>query len=345
MIDQPKAGAVVAASASREGRILARSILGTADSQRIAGDLDSFCAAHLGLRAEEVFFCELSVGAAFGLWLRDGRRVLLKAHPADPADRTLRFLDAVYRVQSHLFARGFPCPEPITGPLPFGRGFATVEAFVGDGESVGAHEPGVRREMARALAQSIELSAEVPNVEALSQGWTWPEDRLWPEPHNALFDFGATAAGAEWIDAFARRAKQRKPRSADRLVVGHADWSVKHFRFEEGKIRVVYDWDSLRLDKEVIIVGTAAATFPATWYLEVSSRAPSPDEMRSFVEEYEAARGEPFSGKERKATFAAAVYVMAYCARCEHAVDTVGEDLPGSFREALQRYGREYIGV
>ncbi len=46
---------------------------------------------------------------------------------------------------------------------------------------------------------------------------------------------------------------------------------------------------SLRVDKEAVIVGTAAVTFSTTWYLEVP-RAPPPEEMRSFVEEYEAAR-------------------------------------------------------
>ncbi len=86
---------------------------------------------------------------------------------------------------------------------------------------------------------------------------------------------------------------------ASRVVVGHADWSVKHFRFRGGEIWVVYDWDSLRLDRETMILGTAAATFPGTWNLHVPSRAPSPEEMRAFVEEYEAARDEPFSGQER----------------------------------------------
>ena len=88
-------------------------------------------------------------------------------------------------------------------------------------------------------------------------------------------------------------------------------------------------------------MGAAAATFPDTWYLEVRSRVSSPDETRSFVEEYEAARDEPFSAQERQATFAAAIYVMANSARCEHAIDTEGNDLRGSFRGALARHWQE----
>ncbi len=336
-----ESGAIAAASASREGRVLAHSILGTVDPEQIIGTLDAFCAARLGSKVEEALFCELSVGATFGLRLGNGRRVMLKAHQPD---RTAYFLEAVCRVQRHLYERGFPCPEPIAGPLPLGRGFATVEAFVDDGERMDAHETRVRCEMARTLARLIELAAEVSNVRRLAQGWTsWRVDALWPTPHNALFDFEATAQDAGWIDEIAARARETVDNSAGRVVVGHSDWSVKHFRFDDGEVRVIYDWDSLRLDKETVIVGTAAATFAATWYLEVSSRAPSPDEMRCFIHEYEVARGRPFSIRERQAVAGAATYVMAYSARCEHAVDTEGRDTRGSFREALSSYGDDYM--
>ncbi len=164
MIDRPEGGAIAASFASREGRLLARSILGTADEAPIVGDLDSFCTARLGSGVKDAFFCELSVGAAFGLRLYDYRRVLLKVHPPD---RASPFLKAVFRVQHHLYARGFACPEPICGPLPFARGLATVEAFVDEGKFADAHEPEIRREMARALARVIDLSGEVPDVEGL----------------------------------------------------------------------------------------------------------------------------------------------------------------------------------
>jgi hypothetical protein len=338
----PKVGAIAEISASREGSILARSILGTDDPRRISENLDAFCVAGLGSAIEETFFCELSVGAAFGLRLRDGRRIMLKAHPPD---RTPRFLDAVYQVQRRLYERGFPCPAPITDPLPFGHGFATVEAFVDEGEFADAHRPVIRCEIARTLARMIELAATVPDVRALSQAWKLPPDRgLWPVPHNALFDFEATAAGAEWIDEIASKAKRVLDNSPGRMVAGHADWSVKHFRFKDGKVSVIYDWDSLRLDKEQNLVGHTATHFPYTEYFDVPRRA-SPEEARLFVEEYEIARGTPFSEQERIAVSAAAAYGLAYTARCEHAIDPEGKDLHGSFREALSSYGEEYFRV
>ena len=340
MADPSRAGAIPASFASREGEILAASLLETTDTRRVVEALDAFCATCLGSPVEKAFLCELSVGAAFGLRLRDGGRVLLKVHPPGQA---LRFLRAVYLVQRDLFARGFPCPEPITGPRPFGHGLATVEAFVDDGEFADAHQREVRREMARTLARMIGLTAAISDVRALSQTWKLPPERgLWPVPHNALFDFEATAAGARWIDEIASKAKLTLDTSPGKMVVGHSDWSANQMRFEDGKVSVIYDWDSLRLDRETNLVGHTATHFPYTEHFDVPRRA-SPAEARLFVEEYETARGAPFSEQEHVAVSAAATYGLAYTARCEHAIDPAGKDLRGSFREALSSFGEEYL--
>ena len=334
----------------RSDPALARSVLGTDDPRRIADALGSFCASRLGSSVRRVLFCEISVGAAFGLLLGDGRRVFLKAHP--PA-RGPNFLRAVHRPQGHLARRGFPCPGPVVGPEPFLSGHATVDEYADAGSYRDAHDPAIRREMARALARQVELCSGLPGVGALAEGgMRWPEGpqgALWPEPHNVLFDFEATAQGAGWIDRIALAARRARPEGAGEIVVGHRDWSAKHFRFEDRggapRLRVVYDWDALSADREPIIVGFAAATFTATWYLKVRSRAPSPWEAERFVSEYEGARGEPFSGPERSAAFCTAVYMMAYVARCEHAVDPAGEDLRASFRRALCARPDGYLGL
>ena len=106
------------------------SILGTADPKEVNHRLDAFCKEHLGAEVEEVLFFRLGTGAAFGLILGSGRRVFLKAHP--PV-RNAEYLRAVRRVQTHLYRQGFPCPNSILGPLPFGVGLATVDEFVDGG--------------------------------------------------------------------------------------------------------------------------------------------------------------------------------------------------------------------
>jgi hypothetical protein len=316
------------------------SILGTDDPGEVTRRLNVFCETCLGSGMAEVLFCELSVGASFGLRLGDGRRVFLKAHPPD---RPHQFLRAVRRVQRHLFKQGFPAPRPLVDPAPFGPGLATVDEFVDEGEHEDAHDPNIRRTMARTLAWLIDLTGEVPDVRGLDRGWCWPKKgKLWPEPHNALFDFEATAAGAEWIDEVAEEAKRIIDDFDDEVVVGHTDWSVDQMRFKGGEVSVVYDWDSLRFEKEIVVVGHGASHFSATWHLDMPN-PPSPKETWLFVEDYEGARGKPFSEQEREAIAAAAIYGIAYTARCEHAVDPEDKDLQDSFREALRTHAEAYF--
>jgi hypothetical protein len=317
-----------------------RSILGAADPVEVRRYLDAFCQERLGSRVEEILSFNLSVGATFGLLLENGRRVFLKAHPPE---RPEEYLWAVHRVQAHLYSRGFPAPRPLAGPAPFGIGLATVDEFVDAGEPPDGHDPQVRKLAARTLALQIALAGEVEDLRGLEQGWPWPAaGELWPPPHNALFDFDATSKGAAWIDDTAARAREVVDGFDGRIVVGHTDWSVDHLRVADGEIRIVYDWDSLRPEKEVVVVGIAASNFTSTWRLGVPN-PPSPEETWLFVEDYEGARGEPFSGAEREALAAAAIYAVAYIARCEHAIDPEGGELQGSFREALPRHADAYL--
>lgn len=320
--------------------LLSRSILGTADPEEVRRNLDNFCKKHLNSEVEEVLLFGLSTGAAFGLLLDSGRHVFLKAHPPE---RPSEYLEAVHRVQDHLNRRGFPCPKPVLGPAPFGISRATVDEFVSEGDIPDGHGPEVRRALAETLFRQIDLSREVPDIRGLEKGWPWPgKGELWPPPHNALFDFKATTGGAEWIDAAAARAKTIVDDFDGPVVIGHTDWSADQIRTKNGKVSAVYDWDSLRPEKEVVVVGIAASNFTATWSLDVPN-PPSPEETRLFVEDYEAARGERFSKAEREAVAAAAIYAIAYIARCKHAVDIKGRELRGSFREALPHHIKTYL--
>jgi hypothetical protein len=166
---------------------------------------------------------------------------------------------------------------------------------------------------------------------------------LWPTPHSRIFDFEATAVKSAWIDSYAARAKRQiLDNNTGVDVIGHTDWSVKHFRFVGEKVGVIYDWDSLALDKEPIIVGDAARGFTMTWHLEVPL-APTPDEARAFVTEYEAARGTPFSKVERTLLSAAATYAIAYSARCENCLFDDSEYPLGSYRELLAHHGETFL--
>ena len=310
-------------------RLSAEGVLGTTDPAEVSRRIGEFCRDVLAEDVEAIFFFELSVGAALGVRLRDERRVMVKVYsPERPAD----FVQAVFRVQEFLSRQGFPCPRPLAAPASFGAGLATAEEFVDDGDQADAHDARIRRTLSNCLAELIRLTEPFRAEIALGRGFSILRHPVWPKPHSPIFDFERTALGAEWIDEFARRAREVLMDDRSPLVVGHSDWSVKHFRFVGNRVRVVYDWDSLMREREAFLVGTAAAHFtsvPPDW------RPPEQREAAAFVDEYERARATPFSAAERRAVQAAYVYGTAYTARCQHALDPDERD-GGGFREALR---------
>jgi hypothetical protein len=120
--------------------------------------------------------------------------------------------------------------------------------------------------------------------------------------------------------------------------VGHDDCSAKNMRMGPAGIAVLYDWDSVFLDREAFIVGSAPAHFPVTWELNVPE-TPAIGEVAAFVREYEQARGAAFTPAELAEVEAGATYAWAYKARCEHAIDPEGMRWQGSSREDLKRNG------
>ena len=316
-----------------------RAVLGTDDPTEIERLVSAI--SRRALRAEIVacVFYEGGVGCVFGLELADGRRAVVKVHPAGVSQPRLR---AVVDVQRHLADAGFPCPTPLADPVEVGPSWATFEELVPRESHRNGHEPVVRRAMASTLWSLVDTARRFAAERDLGRGLLRgvPPEQLWPEPHDARFDFERTARGAEWIDAMAQRARERLAEAAGEVVVGHSDWSVKNFAFSGDQVAAVYDWDSLAVDFEPVFVGQAVPAFPATWYIETAV-APTPEEAAAFVREYESARGRSFTAAEMELVRAAADYAMAYSARCAHSDDPEGAFAgPGTTRDLLARHGR-----
>jgi hypothetical protein len=300
-----------------------RSIFGTDDPRAIWAQVLEACPD-----AVECFAFEVSVGARFGLRLRDGSRIALKVHVGREGPDYLR---AIQGVQEYLWARGFPCPKPLGV-----RERVTLEEWRDGGVYRDAHEPEVRRVIAAQLVELFRLTDELQPPAGLEPYFAPPNAPLWPVPHNVLFDFDATAQGAEWIDEIAAAAKPLRDARVGRLVIGHGDWTVKHFRFDGLRPIVIYDWDSLNTDFETVFVGASAATFTYTEHLPVSVW-PTLEEAQAFFDDYEQIRAKPFAPDEHAAARAAAVYSRAYSARCTHAV---GKD---ATRMQLREYAKAFL--
>jgi hypothetical protein len=280
-------------------------VLGTLDADEIRAQVRDLEPA-----TAEILQFRCSVGATFGLRLRGGSHVALKVHRLF---RDVTYLREVQQVQAALVEAAFPAPRPIRAELG-----VTVEDWVDAGVFRDAHDGSVREAMASVLFRLIELASASdarPRRTSLR-----PDGALWPKPHNALFDFEATAAGGEWIDEIGTRASAVE--RSGREVVGHLDWAAKHVRFDEQlRPTAVYDWDSLSTDLEPVVAGQAAASFTYTEELDRPvARWPAPDESLAFLADYERARGASFDPAERRTAGAACVYLLAYAARCHHAV-------------------------
>lgn len=318
-------------------------IFRTPNPYEVSRHLYAFCKAEFGHVPEQVIFFAASQGVVFGLRLYDGRRVVVKVHPPHQSPA---FLAQMGQVQHYLAERGYPCPRPLQGPRPLVAGYATVEELIDEGEYKDAHYPVVRQAMATAFARLFQLTSE-PGIVSMLQPALFdhrlPPDVLWPRPHNAIFDFEATAAGAEWIDELARSARKTIETDQSKLVLGHVDFSVKQMRLVGNSIRIIYDWDSLLLNKETVLVGKTAINFPYSEQPGIAN-LPTQQEALAFVAEYEAARARPFTIEERKVIAAGATLELAYGARCEHSLYPQEQVYPAdSHRSLLATYDADFL--
>jgi aminoglycoside phosphotransferase (APT) family kinase protein len=146
---------------------------------------------------------------------------------------------------------------------------------------------------------------------------------LYGDPHSPLFDFDSTGDGAEWIDDLARQASMIRQKDTSTPVIAHTDWSARNVRVDEHRLLAVYDWDSLALVTEGTALGQAAMTWSVT--ADPGGTAfPDLHSVLGYIGDYEEARGAPLSTGQRRAAQAAAAYVLAYTARCEHSLAVRG---------------------
>ncbi|GHO89253.1 hypothetical protein [Dictyobacter formicarum] len=322
-----------------------KQIFQTAEPQLVVEQINTFCERELGSCIASAIFYEVSIGVVCGLQLQDGRKIVLKLLGPEESIERLR---GVVRVQRYLLEQGYPCTHPIREPLPLVNGIAMIEEFDDLGEYHDAHQPLWRQKMAELLAWQLRLLRQpeerLPDINLKLFDKRLPPGVLWGKPHSNIFDFEATTRGAEWIDALAWRARETLDNGAGELMLGHFDWSTKHIRYLGEQAHVIYDWDSLQLDKEPVLVGHAAMTFTYIPFMPGVADSPTREEMLAFIADYETARGRPFNPDERRTLAAAMTTSMAYGARCEHSLAPDEHEYPaGSRRAILAQYQGNFL--
>jgi hypothetical protein len=270
--------------------------------------LVAWCERWLGAKPTRMLFEIAHLSVVIGLRLADGREVVVKARP--PADR----IQGCVHVQRHLWAAGFPCPEPLAGPTAMGELTATAEACVPGGMALAAG-PDSPRLFAEALAELIRLAPPVAMVPMLAPppAWIWwdhDQPGTWPLPDDRDTDLNAYPEPA-WLDDVGRRVRCRLAQYQAPPVVGHADWEAPNLRWLDRRLHVVHDWDSIVSCREATIVGVATAVFPGFGGPGTATL----EDTAAFLLAYEQARGHRWSPEEREVCWAAGLWISAYNAK------------------------------
>ena len=339
------------------GDALAISIFGTANIHEISTLLNSYCQQTFSSEILSCTFAYLSVGATFVVQLHDLQPIVLKAYSSQ--QQTLSTLHASLQVQQAMAEAGFPCPQVIQFPQQIEETIITAQTYCDDNHTFSKSSPEgsssvgrqrshpdniatICRTMAQYLAQLIQQSKP-----CLDQDFPiWMESSrpaLWPQPHNVLFDFEKTAAGAEWIDEIAQPAKQILRTATGPLVIGHSDWSLQNMSFSRSKLMCVYDWDSLRIGLEPCFVGGAARIYRHDWRIGPPKPPISVAEVYDFIRNYETARRQPFTDREHRILGAAVVYAAAYGMRCAHAVHSSKNAHYQNARYQLRQFANTFL--
>ena len=286
-------------------------LVGARSNEEVARWVDELTEAELGVQASGALFAKKSVAAVFAIVLESGEPAILKLF-----NRSFKYseLVAIHGCLAVAGAHGFPVPRQRSKIFDAGDG--VFGAFYGylDGAHRDAHEPPVRRELARSLAELNGLLAPLDTTDLpLAPG---QHESLWP-PAQRIWELSELSdEDTRFIDAHASAAQLVLKKSKLPRLATHLDWGAKNIRFRDDTVCAVYDSDSLHAASEAECVGRAAAQFTAQWDIP-ALLTPTAEEARAFVEEYQSARGRKFSRAERAVAAAAARYLVAQVARLE----------------------------
>lgn len=289
-------------------------VIGSDNPQKIEILINHAVKINLESTVNKVIFIQSSIGVVFGLCLSNGENVVLKVY-SEKISKS--YLDKMNEFQNIFYQESFPVPKTLSNIVPFGGTFAGFYSLI-EGNIEDAHQPVIRCELAKYLALFSEIvdKYQLPPVENFFQQAMGR--RLWPIPHNILFNLEKSSKGAGWIAKKAIKAKRILKAFRLQKKLAHTDWGTKNSIFQHKKLVGVFDWDSLGAMSEPEMVGRAAAQFTADWESGFKI-TPSPEEGRDFVEIYQEYRKRKFTKEEYQVVSASADLLIATIARFEHA--------------------------
>jgi len=212
----------------------------------------------------------------------------------------------------------FVCPSVLKQARNYSGMAISIESYLDKGTRANGHLELDRRLMASSLADLVHLGVNYPEMESIPTNNLFRDPgSVWPKPHNVLFNFDQSKKGAGWIDQVGEKYLPFLEASHERLVIGHLDWGAKHCRIDNDRISAIYDWDSVARVPEERVLGSAAASFTTSWYVEGRNR-PMISEVMAFISDYL----NPSKTTEIDVELLSGMiyYAAGYGARCEHAI-------------------------
>jgi hypothetical protein len=242
-------------------RVLEGHLLASTESEEIALKIEAFVSDELGPIADALFY-KTSVGVVVGFRMASGIDVVVKIIKWGV---TKERLAQIHKVQNYLAERGLPAPLPLVGPEKIENGFGVIEELK-MGDEANGFDDDVRRSIAFGLQRFVEAAQPLVGDAKVGTPLVLLNDyeTLWPEAHDLSFDFQVTTEGAEWIDEYGADARRTLAEATGEAAIGHFDWRVQNLAFRDSDIVAIYDWDSVGVAPEAVIVGCAAASFSST---------------------------------------------------------------------------------
>jgi hypothetical protein len=301
--------------------------------------LADWCDCYLGARPTGVLFRSGHLSQVVAAELADGRRVAVKARPADPR------IAGCVAVQAHLAHAGFPCPAPLTAPTRAGGLTVTAEILVPGGSQLPPEDGAAP--FAALLARLISSAPAPAAVPVLTPsppwtGWDHPGARLWPDRDDRGRDLNSIP-GPAWIDDAARRVRERLSACAAPVRIGHGDWESQNIRWSGGQPLAVHDWDSVIAQPEPAIVGLAAAVWPAAG---APGEAATVAQSAQFIASYQRAADRQWAEGEAQDAWAAGLWVRLFNAK-KDAADGGGpqlDRLAGEIGDRLALAALDHVG-
>src|SRR6478609_1475014 len=326
---QPLAEILAREFRDRVYRTELETLVGNRGFHEVEGWVSELTHAQLGVSLSGALFAKMSVGAVFGVVLESGEPAVLKLFNKSLGHSEL---SAMHHCLAVAAGHGFPVARQRSEVFEADSGvFGAFFSYL-DGAHRNPHEPQVRREVARSLAELNALR------EPLGTSGLPPspgrQATLWPAPQHTWEMREIDDEDGRFIAAHGRAAQVALQKSKPPLVATHLDWGAKNIRFRDDAVCAVYDSDSVHAAAEAECVGRAAAQFTAQWEVP-AMLTPTADEAQAFVEEYQTARGRKFSRAERALSAAAARYAVAQAARLEHLSGVPEAD---NYRGLLRNY-------